>query len=378
MRTPSRHTASDGSVTYKVRFRREGRQSSETFYDRHDADQFCRLMSVMSPEVALEHMQRERIESTHLPTLDEWSARYIDHLTGITSGTRLNYERVYARTFGPLIGELPIDVVDRESVARSVNALSDRYADKSVANAHGLLAAMMARAVDAGLITKSPCRGIRLPRRTSHQRVEPRYLTVEEFADLLSHLPKHYQPLVLTLAGTGMRWGEAEALEVGDVDLTRDTVRINKAAKWNGSKATREVGPPKTQRSRRTIALPAEVVDAIRPLVVGRDRTERLFLAPRGGPLRHRTTYDSWKKACEEAGLEPQPRLHDLRHSHTAWLIAAGVSLPVMQARLGHESIKTTVDVYGHLLPDLQRAAADAAHDVLGYAKQRALDPTPD
>jgi integrase len=80
--------------------------------------------------------------------------------------------------------------------------------------------------------------------------------------------------------------------------------------------------------------------------------------------LAHRTFYrDIWlRKSVGESGVrEPFPRLHDLRHSHVAWQIAAGTSLAVIQARLGHEKITTTIDTYGHLMPDLQRAAVDAA-----------------
>ena len=59
--------------------------------------------------------------------------------------------------------------------------------------------------------------------------------------------------------------------------------------------------------------------------------------------------------------LEPRPRIHDLRHSHASILLGAGVPIHVVQVRLGHESIKTTVDTYGHLLPDAQAMAANAA-----------------
>jgi integrase len=96
-----------------------------------------------------------------------------------------------------------------------------------------------------------------------------------------------------------------------------------------------------------------------------------MFLPPRGGPLRHRTFYrDIWLKKClPDSGIrEPYPRLHDLRHTHVAWLIALGTPLPVIQARLGHEKITTTIDTYGHLLPELQKAAADAASSVLAGA----------
>jgi integrase len=65
---------------------------------------------------------------------------------------------------------------------------------------------------------------------------------------------------------------------------------------------------------------------------------------------------------CGCAGtLSVTPRIHDTRHSHASWLLAAGVPIHVVQIRLGHESITTTVDTYSHLLPDAQIAAAEAA-----------------
>ena len=63
--------------------------------------------------------------------------------------------------------------------------------------------------------------------------------------------------------------------------------------------------------------------------------------------------------------LTKRPRVHDLRHTHASWMIAAGTDLFVLQRRLGHESITTTTETYAHLLPDQQRAAADAAGRVM-------------
>ncbi|MFE3139335.1 tyrosine-type recombinase/integrase [Streptomyces scopuliridis] len=72
--------------------------------------------------------------------------------------------------------------------------------------------------------------------------------------------------------------------------------------------------------------------------------------------------------AVEKYGLIKRPRIHDLRHSHASWLIAAKVPLPAIQGRLGHESITTTVDRYGHLL--------DALDDEVMAAIEWAMDPT--
>ncbi|MGH1563095.1 tyrosine-type recombinase/integrase [Mumia sp. DW29H23] len=366
------HEAS-GTESWRVRFRIGGKQRSETFYAESTAEEFAALVNTLGAERALAYWLRETADPA-TPTLDQWADRYLAALTGVTDGTRRTYARMYRKVWSPLLGSYPLDAISRETIQLAIAKLDPDWSDKTIRNHHGLLASMMNGAVVDKLIAGSPCKGVRLPRRTEHTVVEMRFLDHGEFDRLLGEVPAHYQPLVLTLAGTGMRWGEAEALEVADVDLAKRTVRITKAAKWDGSKAARDVGPTKTRRSRRTITLPPQVVAALAPLVSGRSKSDRLFLAPRGGPLRHRTFYDDWKPAVERAGLDPQPRIHDLRHTHVAWLIAQGVSLPVIQARLGHESITTTIDRYGHLLPDLQRAAADAAEAALAGVSLSAIE----
>ena len=112
-----------------------------------------------------------------------------------------------------------------------------------------------------------------------------------------------------------------------------------------------------------------------------------MFTAPRGGPVLHRTFWSRvWVPAVSDhqcqphrdksgpvvdcpdcwEGLEPRPRIHDLRHTHASTLLGAGVPIHIVQLRLGHESIKTTVDTYGHLLPDAQAMAASAASLAFG------------
>jgi integrase len=348
-----------------VRYRLAGRQSSLTFYGptgQADATKFCKTIDSIGPERAIAYLKGldATVRASEI-TLDQWAERYIRNRTGITDGTREGYTRIYARAWHHALGNLPLRLVDRERIAAQVNVLSAARADKTVANAHGLLSAMLQVAVYDGHLPANPCKGIRLPRRTAHETTEHRYLTHAEFEQLFGHVPEHYRPLVMLLVGSGMRWGEAEALTVGDIDVAASTVRINKAVKWTLGQATRPVGPTKTPKSRRTIALPVQTVSALCPLVEDRRGVDRLFLAPRGGHLRHHSFYDVWMKACGRAGLHPRPRIHDLRHTHVAWLIAANVPLPVIQARLGHEKITTTIDTYGHLLPDLQAAAAHAA-----------------
>lgn len=356
-----------GGVRYVVRVRdpQRSKYSSATFATRPEAERFVRDCGDRGVGWALEEYRRAKDESNEM-TLDQWAERHFASLTGVTPGTLSTYRRVYARTWSPTLGHLRLSQITREQLARAVNDIE--ASDKTVKNAWGILATMLKVAVVDGHLPRSTALGVKLPRRTAHLKVEHRYLTHAEWWDLLDATPTHWQPFVWMLAGTGMRWGEVVALNVGDVDLEHATVRINKAEKWDvADRGKRLVGPTKTARSTRTVTLPPEVVETMRPIVEGRKSTETLFLAPKGGTVQHRTFYsDIWRKKCCAPLPLPHPRIHDLRHSHVAWLIAEGVPLPVIQARLGHEKITTTIDTYGHLLPDIQRAAADAASAVLG------------
>jgi integrase len=213
------------------------------------------------------------------------------------------------------------------------------------------------RAVEHGHLSKNHAKGIRLPRGQEGDRVEMRIITPDEYAGVIDRVPDHYKPFVNFLAGTGCRWGEAVALQVRDVQLPN--VRLRRGLKWSPDN-NRKVGATKTRRSNRTVALPRELHDEIRAACDGKASTDLVFTAPRGGSILHRTFWSRvWLPAV--AHMDPRPRIHDLRHSHASTLLAAGVPIHIVQLRLGHESIKTTVDTYGHLLPDAQQSAADAA-----------------
>lgn len=366
----SRETGKGTRYFVRVRDPRRGLKfSSRTFATRPEADRFCRDIDNRGAAWALDELDRET-DGEAEATLDEWAAIHFDALTKASPSTKARYRRIYNAVWSPKLGHLRLSTIRRSDVAAAVNQVDGK--DKTVKNAWGVLTHIFKMAALDGRISHVPTVGVELARRTSHEDVEHRYLTHEEWWRVLEVTPDYWKPLMAMLGGTGMRWGEMAALTVGDVDLSARTVKITKAERVNPDRPTETVvGPTKSKRSRRTVTLPDEVVEYIRPLM-DRPRAARLFLPPNGGPLRHRTFYnDIWqKKVLERAGLdEPRPRLHDLRHSHVAWLIAAGAPLPVIQARLGHEKISTTIDTYGHLLPDVQRAAADAASMVFQRPK---------
>lgn len=339
---------------------------------------------------------RSRQSGAGVPTLAEWIATYLDpasgRLSGVTDGTRHGYRRLAERTIIPRLGDLPVNEIGDDDVKAWVTWLEGQdagqgrpYTAKTIRNHQGFLSQVLASAEAKGLRTGNPARGV-TPTRT--RRGQMVFLTQTEFATLLHFVPAEHKPLILWLAGTGMRWGEATALTWGDID--RDArpmlVRIDKAWKKPAAGKGRELGPPKSEAGERTISVPDSLVGALgKP-----DRGDRLvFATTTGTPLWSGSFWPRvWRPAvlaandaerCAAAGLTPigkSPRVHDLRHSHVAWLIAANRPLAYIQRRLGHEDITTTVGTYGHLLPDAQQGDADAVALSLGGVLP-SVDPEP-
>lgn len=355
-------TRKDGTHAYRVYFRQRGRQTTLTFDDENLAETFRTAVDQLGAEAALRLHQIDRQpRAQHGITVTEWLTHHIDHLTGVDSRTADDYRAYLRNDIGPALGHMPLADLDRDDVARWVQAMGAAGASaKTIANKHGLLSAALAGAVISGQIPSNPAAGTRLPR---GQRQEMVFLTRQQFATLLAAAPERWRPLVEFLVASGARWSEVTALQPADVDRAGHTVRINKA--WKRSPY--RIGPPKTRRSVRTINVPARVLDQL-------DYTgEWLFTNPgrgnraAGGPVRAPNFRSNvWIPAVERSKLEPRPRIHDLRHTCASWLIQAGVPLPVIQRHLGHESIQTTVDVYGHLDRRSAKEAADVLDQALG------------
>lgn len=362
-------------------YRVDGRQRSDSFADLKSAQQYQRLVERVGGEAARSiRLARDAAGAgADVLTVADWLEHHLSHATGVTDGTVAEYRRLAARTWLPSLGPLPLDALTREHVARwigwqaeQVTRRGTKTAAKTIANAHGLLSTVIGSAVEAGRVPRNPCYGVPLP---SSERREMVFLSHAEFALLLGCIPAEHVPLVVTLAGTGIRWGEATALRWGDLDLDASTpvLRISRAWK-RAANGGRVLGAPKTAKSLRTVSLPPQVAETLRPLAGPADQL--VFRARRGGQLHHQVWHPRvWVPAVERANdperetrLGKSPRVHDLRHSHASWLIAAGVPLPVIQARLGHESIQTTVDVYGHLAPDALAIGAAAAGAALVQA----------
>jgi integrase len=293
-------------------------------------------------------------------TFAEWAPRWFASAQDLRPSSRARVEIAIRRELLPRLGTYRLSAIKHEDVQELVNDLVARGgAPASTRKVFHVLSAMMRAAAEADRIETSPCSNVRLPQVRRH---EMRVLSADELHGLAGEVPERDQALVLVAGYLGLRWSELVGLRVRDVSLLerRLTVR-NTVVELNG---VMHEGPPKTSGSERTMTVPGFIADVI-GAHIGRFPSEAgyVFTAPEGGPLRKNFMGRVFRPAVRRAGLEPL-RWHDLRHTAAALAISVGAHPKVIQQRLGHASIKTTLDVYGHLLPNLDVALADALDEV--------------
>lgn len=365
-----------GSERWYVRWRENGHEQSRPFYRQQDAEGFRNLVNTfggLPPPHIWDDNHRVLADQapSGKPTFRSYAEQALHDRTRASEGTKRSYATILEHHVHPVIGDVPIDELTRRDLAKLVRELGNKsLSGKTKANIHGLVSSILKDAVTDGHLERNPAVGVLkdLPRVRSEDMV---FLNDTEVQMILKHIPQHYQPMVRFAYGTGMRWGEITALQVRDVELFgRPVVHVRRA--WKNHDATAP-GEPKSRRARRTISLASELQDLLIPLVSVAGPEDYVFTNTYGRHLNHGDWYRRvWQKAvaaAQQDGLTKRPRFHDLRHSHVAWLISEGIKggLPAIQRRLGHESIQTTIDRYGHLLPDLD--------DEINAAVDRALAP---
>jgi integrase len=177
---------------------------------------------------------------------------------------------------------------------------------------------------------------------------------------LADAIAPEYRALVYSAAYLGCRWSELVGLKRQHLNLLKRQVAIvGTLEEVRG--ALRYVEQTKSSASRRTLTLPRFLVDVLAAHLEQAPPSEFVFTGRDGGLLR-RSNFRRrhFKPALARAGLDTRLRPHDMRHTCAALLIEQGAHPKEIQARLGHASITTTLNTYGHLMPGLGAKLDDA------------------
>jgi len=230
---------------------------------------------------------------------------------------------------------------------------------------HAVLRRSLKQAVRWQLVIRNVCDAVDPPK-VEKREIQP--LTVEQSQKLLAEVRGDRMEAVYVLALTaGLRQGELLGLKWNDIDLQAGTVSVQRTLRLKAGRVI--VTSPKSAKGRRLVELPSMTVDAIqdhrkRMLADGHAGCEWVFCNEAGNPVdKNNLVRRSFKPTLKRAELPPI-RFHDLRHTHATLLLLQGEHPEVVQERLGHANIAMTLDIYSHVLPSMQRGAADRLGDM--------------
>ena len=371
-----------GETSYAVLYRHGTRQSSLTFPERKDAEDFRTLVEILGPDKALASLTQD---DTARLTVDELADQFFAwKAPRVTGRTMTDYRRDHINWVHPWLGHRAAGSVDEADVQKWVDHMAGKLAPKSVADRHMLLHSMyqFGRARSRQLVSHNPCLETDLPKRAP--KGPPKGTTTVEFRALLeaaAQLNPAAHDLILFLGETGWRWSEGAALDVRDVEDDGTDVWVTVTRVFRIDENYRQVlaeDAAKSQRAFRRIRMLPESAAMIRGRVIGRGPGNLAFTTARGRPWSQNVFLrDVWPRVVRDAGLsDRKPTPHWLRHMHVAVLAAAGVPMHEIQRRIGHEHYSTTVDVYGGMMGDISNDALDKAAALMsGRASAPSIAP---
>ncbi|OBJ74695.1 integrase [Mycobacterium gordonae] len=290
-----------------------------------------------------------------------WLERQKGHMK--PSGYR-SYESAWRVHVSPRWRDVRVSEVVYSDVQAWVSELATKRGAVIVQTAHSALARILDDAVRDRVIVANAARGVKLPPKPKRRNV---YLTADQLKRLADESGR-YRSLVLLLGTAGLRWGEAAALRVEDIDFLRRRIELHRNAVTIGR--TTHLGTLKSGKA-RTVALAAFVVDELARTCEGRERDELIWPSATGGYLAPPSSHDSWLSGavarCRKADKAfPSVTAHALRHTAACLAISAGANPKVVQRMLGHESAAMTLDIYAELFESDLSAAAEKLDEIVG------------
>ncbi len=304
----------------------------------------------------------------HTLTLGDWLTRWLRDYAPLRCGpsTMKRYTGIVEKHFPKSFIGYPLIKVNAPLLQQLYGQWQQQgLSVGTIRQHHAVLSQAMNTALTVGVLNRNPLAGVVVPRLERETR---KALTTDEVNTLIANADDLTLPIQLAVA-TGMRRGELLALRWEDVDLKRAVLTVNGTLLEDRTR-----GVTKTAAGRRSITLPASTVTLLKEHRRGQLKTkmsEKLWhqndlvlCQSDGSPLSPNLLTAQFGRLCAKLGIEAT--FHSLRHYHATTLLEAGVHPKVVQERMGHASIKETLDRYSHVSQSLQAEAAVKLERALG------------
>lgn len=303
-------------------------------------------------------------------TLGAWLDSWLD--LGAQAGRRprtmYDYRSKLALYVRPELGQIVLQDLDaRHLDAVYAGMLASGLSGATVRKCHAIIRRALHDAMRKGLVAINVADRATPPPMRKARASERTIWTPAQLAVFLDALHGHQQqPILHTMAMTGLRRSEACGLKWANVDLDAQTIDVVEGLTQTPGEL--HSGHPKSERGRRTVDLDDDTSEVLRAhrqvqvaerLVVGAGYTDHgyVFARPDGAPWKPDSIGQAYRRIVAQLGLPPIA-LHDLRHTHASLLLSEGVELTVVADRLGHATAGFTLSTYAHSLPGRQAAAA--------------------
>lgn len=362
MATLERREQSPGNVSYRVRWRADGKQRSKSFKGHADAKRWKAVLE--GDLVNGSYMDPKDGQVTVASFINE-------HRTTLTLdvriSTRVRVEGIYDGHIIPEFGHLPLSAITTPLVGAWVNNMMLSMSNASVRkNAH-VLSKVFDLATSYGLVRANPVTPVRLP---AEDKREQLFLNHTQAWALAEAIHPRFKAMVLVAVFGGLRAGEISALRRKHIIPERNQIAVRETLVDVQGQPT--FGPPKTKTSVRLVTIPRSIMaDLVTHMTeyTGKDTESLVFTGERGNVVRRSWFHRYyWAPATQAAGVEGL-RFHDLRHTFVALWVSLGRNAKEVSKAAGHSSVAFTLDRYGHLYDTDSDELADELDTLLASAR---------
>jgi integrase len=295
----------------------------------------------------------------------------------VRASTYRSYEQIVRNHLIPGLGTYSLDKLTPQVIQSFLNAKAETGI--SVEHLRRVLRAALNQAMRWELIVRNPATLVSAPKKAKY---EFQYLDVaqsKKFLDAVSQT--RHETLFKVAITVGLRLGEALGLQWADIDFDKRTLTVrHQLQRIDG---VLKLVEPKTAKARRTIPLPAFAIDSLRSHRAKQlemslfnadvwQKSDLVFTSTIGSPADPRNIRRTLYQILEDFDL-PKLRFHDLRHTCATLLLAQGTDARTIMETLGHSQITLTMNTYSHVMPQLQRDAADRMDAVFGDLKKESV-----
>lgn len=293
----------------------------------------------------------------------------------LAPSTLTSYRNNFRVHIKPYVGEVALRELTTYHIQKMLDSMVGSLS--LFVKVYNVIHGALEKAVELGMIPRNPCKGVAFP---EEDKEDMRVLTQEEQQRFIEALDgEYYRVMLLTYLYTGMRAGECIPLQWKDVDLSKRTIRVNKKAilhhDFSKHSAKQEVQDfCKTKSSKRTVAITAGLAAILaehkeemkkRVAALGLEWSEDslVFWNTRNKIVQYGNLKESLNKIYRKAGIG-NATMHTLRHTYATRCFEAGVNIKAISEQLGHANVKTTYNIYVHLLEDTKVKEIDKLSEI--------------